>query len=122
VIEQVDFPVVRRPAPIRTCVGCRRRVARTELLRAVVVEDRVVPDPQGRLPGRGASLHPDPGCLDLAERRRVFPRAFRLPGPLDTTALRAYVEQQAQHARKSSETVRSEAGRTSDERSMSINQ
>jgi uncharacterized protein len=88
----------------------------------VVVEDRVLPDPQGRLPGRGASLHPDPGCFDLAERRRVFPRAFRLPGPLDTTALRAYVEQQAQHARASSETVRSEAGRTSDERSMSINQ
>jgi predicted RNA-binding protein YlxR (DUF448 family) len=95
-IEQVDFSVVRRPAPIRTCVGCRRRAARTELLRAVVVEDHVVPDRQGRLPGRGASLHLDPGCLDLAERRRVFPRAFRLPGPLDTTALRAYVEQHGQ--------------------------
>jgi uncharacterized protein len=62
------------------------------LLRTVVVEDRVIPDPAGRLPGRGASLHPVPGCLDLAERRRAFPRAFRLPGPLDTQALRAYVE------------------------------
>jgi uncharacterized protein len=80
-------------------------VARTELLRAVVVEDRVVPDPQGRLPGRGASLHPDLGCLDLAERRRVFPRAFRLQGPLDTTALRAYVEQQTQHGKDSTATA-----------------
>ncbi|HEY9349354.1 MAG TPA: YlxR family protein [Acidothermales bacterium] len=94
-IEQVDFSVVRRPAPVRTCVGCRGRVARTELLRTVVVEDRIVPDPAGRLPGRGASLHPVLGCLDLAERRRAFPRAFRLPGPLDTEPLRAYLEQAA---------------------------
>jgi uncharacterized protein len=33
-------------------------------------------------------VHPDLGCLELAERRRVFPRAFRLAGPLDTSVLR----------------------------------
>ena len=71
------------------CVGCRERAAKSDLLRLVVVEGRVVPDPRGRLPGRGASIHPDLGCLELAERRRAFPRAFRLAGPLDLSMLRA---------------------------------
>ncbi|GAA0220456.1 YlxR family protein [Actinomadura nitritigenes] len=77
-----------RVVPQRTCVGCRVRTAKSDLLRLVVVEGEIVPDPRGRLPGRGAHLHPDPRCLELAERRRAFPRAFRLPGPLDGTALR----------------------------------
>jgi uncharacterized protein len=78
--------------PQRTCVGCRTRAARVELLRLVVVEGSVTPDPAGRLPGRGAYLHPDPGCLDLALRRRAFPRAFRLPGPLDAGPVRGFLE------------------------------
>ncbi|MQA85521.1 MAG: DUF448 domain-containing protein [Streptosporangiales bacterium] len=78
--------------PVRTCVGCRVRAAKSDLLHLVVVEGVVVPDPRGRLPGRGASLHPDLGCLQLAERRRAFPRAFRRPGPLDTGVLRSYLE------------------------------
>jgi len=64
------------------------------LLRVVAVEGVCVPDPRGSLPGRGASLHPDPACLDLAERRRAFPRAFRLPGPLDTSSVRTFIEEQ----------------------------
>ena len=49
----------------------------------------VRPDPRRRLPGRGAYVHPRPECLALAERRRAFPRALRLPGPLDLEPLRA---------------------------------
>jgi len=45
-------------------------------LRVVVIEGACVPDQHGRLPGRGAHLHPDLACLDLAERRRAFPRAL----------------------------------------------
>lgn len=67
-------------------------MAKSDLLRLVAVEGLVVPDPCGRLPGRGASLHPDLGCLELAERRRAFPRAFRLAGPLDTSVLREHLE------------------------------
>jgi len=51
----------------------------------------VVPDPRHRLPGRGASLHPDPACLALAERRRAFPRALRRSGVPDLTPVREYV-------------------------------
>jgi uncharacterized protein len=87
-------PVVRA-RPQRTCVGCRARAAKAELLRLVVVGGSVTPDPTSRLPGRGAHLHPDLGCLDLAVRRRAFPRAFRLPGPLDTAALRGHLEAEA---------------------------
>ncbi|MFI0354118.1 YlxR family protein [Actinomadura sp. 9N407] len=77
-----------RSVPWRTCVGCRVRTAKTDLLRLVVVEGEVVIDRGKALPGRGAHLHPDPGCLELAERRRAFPRAFRLVGPLGTSVLR----------------------------------
>ena len=69
--------------PVRTCVGCRSRAAAGGLLRVVVVDGVVAPDPRRRLPGRGAWLHPAPECLDRAERRSAFPRALRVPGPLD---------------------------------------
>ncbi|MGF1432484.1 YlxR family protein [Kitasatospora sp. LaBMicrA B282] len=81
-----------RACPERTCVGCRKRAAKHELLRVTAVEGVCVPDPRGSLPGRGAYLHSDPACLDLAVRRRAFPRAFRLQGPLDTERLREQVE------------------------------
>ena len=81
---------------MRTCVGCRQRAAATDLLRVVVVEGlpltKVVPDVRGRMSGRGAWVHPDLACLDLAERRRAFPRALRRPGPLDTGPVREYLE------------------------------
>ncbi|WP_369409038.1 YlxR family protein [Herbidospora yilanensis] len=79
-------------APLRTCVGCRVRTAKSELLRLVVAGDVIIPDLQKRLPGRGASLHPSPACLQLADRRRAFTRAFRAEGTLDQTRLRAYLE------------------------------
>lgn len=87
--------------PIRTCIGCRLRATKSDLLRLVAVGAAplavVVPDPRGRMPGRGAYLHLDPGCLDLAERRRAFLRALRLAGAPDTSAVRAYVEDWPRH-------------------------
>jgi predicted RNA-binding protein YlxR (DUF448 family) len=77
---------------MRTCIGCRVRSAKSDLLRVVAVGDVLVPDPRGRLPGRGAHLHPDPGCLALAERKRAFGRALRLTGPYDVTAVQEWVD------------------------------
>ncbi|MFJ8007911.1 YlxR family protein [Streptomyces fagopyri] len=82
-----------RACPERTCVGCRERAAKTDLLRVVAIEGECVPDHRGTLPGRGAYVHPALVCLDLAVRRRAFPRALRAPGMLDTAALRLCVEQ-----------------------------
>ncbi|WP_084195059.1 YlxR family protein [Streptosporangium amethystogenes] len=81
-------------APLRTCVGCRVRTVSSELLRLVVVEGVIVPDLRRRLQGRGASLHPTLSCLELAERRRAFPRAFRVAVPLDPSRLRGHLEEQ----------------------------
>ena len=79
--------------PVRTCVGCRQRATKQDLLRVVAQGEGLVPDPDGRAPGRGAYLHRSTACLDTALRRRAFPRALRVPGPLDPVALRAHVEQ-----------------------------
>ena len=81
-------------------MGCRTRATQSALLRVVVVGDqppRLTPDPARRLPGRGASVHPDPRCVDLADKRRAFPRALRLLGPLDVTPVREHVAGLAQH-------------------------
>jgi uncharacterized protein len=77
--------------PIRTCVGCRVRSAADGLLRVVVVDGVLTPDPRRRFPGRGAWLHPAPECLDRAERRSAFPRALRVPGPLEIAVVRSYL-------------------------------
>ncbi len=54
----------------------------------VAVDGAVVPDGSHRLAGRGAHLHPAIACLDLAERRKAFPRALRVPPPLNTDLVR----------------------------------
>ena len=87
----VGSSTARLPGPQRTCVGCRVQAAKADLLRVVGAGGALAPDPEGRLPGRGASVHPDPRCLDLAEKRRAFPRALRLDGPLDLTPVRKHV-------------------------------
>ncbi len=79
-------------------MGCRERAAKSDLLRIVAIEGACVPDPSGTLPGRGAYVHPALVCLDLAVRRRAFPRAFRAPGPFGTEALRRLVETVAEQA------------------------
>lgn len=83
--------------PVRTCVGCRRRDLAARLVRVVLADadggqPAVVVDLARRLPGRGAWLHPELQCLDLAERRRAFVRALRSTGPVDVSAVRAHVE------------------------------
>ena len=76
-------------------MGCRQRAPAAELLRVVARGGAVVPDPAHRLPGRGAHLHPVVACLDLAERRKAFPRALRVPPPLSTDLVRLAVAQDA---------------------------
>ncbi|MET7797785.1 YlxR family protein [Streptomyces decoyicus] len=81
-----------RACPERTCLGCRERAAKGDLLRIVEIEGECAPDPRGTLPGRGAYVHPTLVCLDLAVRRRAFNRAYRARGPFGTTDLRRFLE------------------------------
>lgn len=73
--------------PVRTCVGCRARVPRSGLVRFVAREGVLVIDDHGRLPGRGAWLHPTPECAHAAVRRRAFVRALRVSGHLNTQTI-----------------------------------
>ncbi|WP_263120328.1 YlxR family protein [Cellulomonas sp. RIT-PI-Y] len=95
-----DIPRARgRSNPVRTCVGCRRTGPRSALTRVVATAAtpegsdprELVVDVTRSLPGRGAWLHPEPLCLELAERRRAFPRALRIAGPVDTTAVHRHL-------------------------------
>ncbi|WP_286178407.1 YlxR family protein [Arthrobacter sp. SLBN-53] len=73
-------------------MGCRKRALAVDLVRLSTVSDRpgvcaVTVDTAGNLPGRGAWLHPDPQCLDVALRRRAIGRALRISGSPDTTVV-----------------------------------
>jgi predicted RNA-binding protein YlxR (DUF448 family) len=94
VTERPDGQLAPGPqasCPQRTCVGCRGRGDRSVLLRFVAARvggrSVVVPDPRRTAPGRGAWLHPDPACLDLARRRSAFGRALRIAGPVDLSGM-----------------------------------
>ena len=76
---------------MRTCVGCKERTVKSSLLRLVAVGDVIQPDPRARFPGRGAYLHPSLACLDLARRRKAFPRALRTAGSLSLAPLAEYL-------------------------------
>ncbi|HEY1698895.1 MAG TPA: YlxR family protein [Trebonia sp.] len=77
--------------PVRTCVGCKERAAKSSLLRFVAAGSDIVPDPQARRPGRGGYLHPSRDCLERAQRRRAFSRALRVAGSLDAAPLVSYL-------------------------------
>ena len=82
--------------PVRTCVGCRKRAAKRELLRVIAGSDAhgltvVAPDPAGTAPGRGAHLHPTTECYELAVRRKAFGRALRVPTGLSSVPVGEYV-------------------------------
>jgi predicted RNA-binding protein YlxR (DUF448 family) len=64
-------------APLRTCLGCRRSLAKAALVRLAwdPVAGAVVVDHLQVMPGRGCYVHP--GCAEVVARRRVVGRALR---------------------------------------------
>lgn len=75
-------------APERTCIGCRHKRGQAELIRLTNEAGRVVPARRGA-PGRSAYLCPEQTCLEAADKRRAFARAFRGPAVLDPAVRRA---------------------------------
>ena len=65
--------------PERTCVGCRRAGPKSQLRRVSLgVAGRVDVDLPGAAPGRGAYVHPAPGCIEAAARKGVLAKALRM--------------------------------------------
>ena len=68
--------------PLRQCLGCRTMRGKKELIRVVrSPEDAISLDFQGKKPGRGAYLCPEPVCLKKARKSKALERAFSLPIP-----------------------------------------
>ena len=65
--------------PVRTCLGCRQRAHKAELVRLVwdSTTGAVVIDAGQVLPGRGGYVHPT--CGDALAKRRQLGRALRRP-------------------------------------------
>ncbi len=83
----------RRSEPAsRTCIVTRRVRPAGELLRFVLdPKDQIVLDLRHRLPGRGVWVTAQADCVELAERRHLFARAFKAtalvePGLVDRVA------------------------------------
>ena len=62
---------------VRTCVGCRQREERKTLLRIVVRQGELTIDEKAVFSGRGAWIHQNKQCLNLAIDRGAFARALR---------------------------------------------
>ena len=67
-----------RHEPARTCVGCRGEAGKAALIRIVRGPDgTAVVDRTGQAEGRGAYLHNDAGCIDMARKRKSLERALK---------------------------------------------
>ncbi|MGB7818934.1 MAG: YlxR family protein [Ornithinibacter sp.] len=111
---------------MRTCIGCRGSDSRSALLRVVLGTGAdgtpvLLPDPERRRPGRGAWLHPDSSCFDLAVRRRAFGRALRSSAPPDPSAVGQWVRghEQDRSTTKHQTDETTESGFDADEHPMS---
>jgi predicted RNA-binding protein YlxR (DUF448 family) len=79
--------------PVRTCVGCRQRDLKKNLVRAISENGVVVIDHETRLPGRGVWFHKD--CSQLVLDRKGFRKAL---GDASTAAFEAWHRQAREDA------------------------
>jgi predicted RNA-binding protein YlxR (DUF448 family) len=63
--------------PQRTCIACRKVAGKRALLRLVRTDEGVVVDATGKLPGRGAYLHPYQNCWQAVLRGGRIEQALR---------------------------------------------
>jgi len=70
-------PQRKKHIPQRTCVVCRTRDNKRQLVRLVRTEDGVQVDPSGKMNGRGAYLCDDPRCWDRAVSTLILNKALK---------------------------------------------
>lgn len=86
-----------KTGPVRTCIASRCVKPQHELLRVVARTEgdgtvTIVPDPHRRLDGRGAWITPDQQAFEIAEKRRAFSRALKVPVDANLEKVREYIE------------------------------
>jgi predicted RNA-binding protein YlxR (DUF448 family) len=73
--------------PVRTCVACRIEAGKGALVRIVRrPEGGAAVDLTGRASGRGAYLHRDAACIEIARKRKALERALKMPVGADVWA------------------------------------
>lgn len=73
--------------PVRTCVACRQRGDRADLVRWVAADDgRVALDARASRSGRGAWVHPTRACVAAMVKRHAAERALKVPVQVDLDA------------------------------------
>ena len=81
--------------PLRTCIATKQVMGIDHLLRCVVHQSaegiQVVPDPEKKLPGRGAWITPTVEAWEIAVKRRAFSRALRVSANVDADPVRDYI-------------------------------
>ena len=69
-------------SPMRTCLGCRRKTNKSDLIRIVRSTDgRVHADPLAKAPGRGAYLCRDAECLKRVRKSGALARSLKVQIP-----------------------------------------
>ncbi|MEJ5927044.1 YlxR family protein [Corynebacterium sp. H128] len=93
-MRQVQTQPLVQSLRMRTCIATKQVLPDVHLLRVVssaAEPNTVVPDPERKLPGRGAWITPTLNALEIAEQRRAFGRALRVSGNPDTGPVREYI-------------------------------
>ncbi|MFC1841079.1 YlxR family protein [Thermodesulfobacteriota bacterium] len=69
--------------PIRTCVSCRTKMAKMDLIRLVLNgKDQIVFDSDGKRKGRGIYICHKESCMKKLSARRNLNRLFRVERPV----------------------------------------
>ena len=62
---------------LRMCVVCREMILKSELIRFVRQDGKVLLDETGKMDGRGAYLCKKEKCIDKALKSNVFSKSFK---------------------------------------------
>ncbi|MDD6154882.1 MAG: YlxR family protein [Eubacteriales bacterium] len=68
--------IIKR-VPERTCIGCREKKPKTEMIRIAFYEGSLSVDRTGKAKGRGVYICDDPDCRAKAKKTNALQRAFR---------------------------------------------
>ena len=77
--------------PQRTCVGCRKVLAKRELLRIVRTPEGVLVDPSGKMSGRGVYLHNLRSCWEQGLKGAVANALKVEINPEDLVRLKSFM-------------------------------
>lgn len=67
---------MEKKVPIRTCIVCKKALAKKELNRIVKSGEEIFFDKTGRANGRGAYVCSDPECMKKLKKQKVLNRVF----------------------------------------------